>query len=124
MESGKFCSKRIYELCRERNLSVNKLCKLCGVTQFSVENIITGRSKNPTVGTIIKICNGLGITVNDFFNSYDSNKFSEIRKVTIEMESLLTAEEVKEIVNCLVRMDEKKYKRVIEKLEMQLEIRR
>ena len=59
-----------------------------------------------------------------FFNSYDSNKFSEIRKVTIEMESLLTAEEVKEIVNCLVRMDEKKYKRVIEKLEMQLEIRR
>lgn len=67
MESGKFCSKRIYELCRERNLSVNKLCKLCGVTQSSVENIITGRSKNPTVGTIIKICNGLGITVNDFF---------------------------------------------------------
>lgn len=124
MESGKFCSKRIYELCRERNLSVNKLCKLCGVTQSSVENIITGRSKNPTVGIIIKICNGLGITVNDFFNSYDSNKFSEIRKVTIEMESLLTAEEVKEIVNCLVCMDEKKYKRVIEKLEMQLEIRR
>ena len=116
METGKFCSKRIYELCRERNLSVNKLCKLCGVTQSSVENIITGRSKNPTVGTIIKICNGLGITVNDFFNSYDSNKFSEIRKVT--------AEEVKEIVNCLVCMDEKKYKRVIEKLEMQLEIRR
>lgn len=43
------CCQRIQELCDERNISMNKLSILCGMTQSTLSNITSGRSKNPTV---------------------------------------------------------------------------
>ena len=41
------CCQRIQELCDERNISMNKLSILCGMTQSTLSNITSGRSKNP-----------------------------------------------------------------------------
>ena len=59
---------RIENLCTERNISLNKMCIICGITQSSVNNIINRKQKDVSLLTIVKICNGLNITINDFFN--------------------------------------------------------
>ena len=40
-----------------------------GVTQSTVNNIVSGRNNSTTVSTIQKLCDGLGITIIDFFQS-------------------------------------------------------
>lgn len=60
---------RILQLCEERNLSVNKLSSISGVTQSTVNNIISGRNHSTTVSTLQKLCDGLGITIQNFFQS-------------------------------------------------------
>lgn len=69
MDIGEAVKQRILELCAERELSINKLCTLSGVTQSTVNNIISGRNHSATVSTIKKLCDGLGITIGDFFHS-------------------------------------------------------
>jgi len=67
---GEAVKARILELCRERELSINRLCIISGVTQSTVNNIISGRNNSATISTIKKLCDGLGITIQDFFDSY------------------------------------------------------
>lgn len=66
---GEAVRERILELCRKRGISVNKLSILCGVTQSTVNNIVSGRNKSATISTIKKICDGLGLTILEFFDS-------------------------------------------------------
>ena len=67
MTVGGAVRARILELCEQRNLSVNKLCTISGVTQSTVNNIISGRNNSATVSTIKKLCDGLEILIEDFF---------------------------------------------------------
>lgn len=60
---------RIEELCRQQGLSLNKLGTVSGITQSTLNNIVSGVSKNPTISTIKKICDGLNITVVEFFTA-------------------------------------------------------
>ncbi len=69
MRIGEAVKERILQLCRERDLSVNKLCTMSGVTQSTVNNIISDRNHSVTVSTIQKLCDGLGISIQDFFDS-------------------------------------------------------
>lgn len=69
MTSGQAIRKRITELCDERKITVNKLSTISGITQSTLNNIISGRNNGTTVATIQKICDGLEITIRDFFNS-------------------------------------------------------
>ena len=57
------------ELCREKNISINKLSTMSGVTQSTVNNIVSGRNRSATISTIKKLCDGLGITIEQFFDS-------------------------------------------------------
>ena len=66
---GEAVRRRILELCREHDISINALCNRSGVTQSTVNNIVSGRNNSTTVATIKKLCDGLGITIADFFNS-------------------------------------------------------
>ena len=72
MNVGEAVSARILELCRERDISVNKLSTISGVTQSTVNNIISGRNNSTTVSTVKKICDGLDISIVDFFCSTSS----------------------------------------------------
>ena len=69
MNVGEAVKERILELCQKNNISVNKLSSMSGVTQSTVNNIVSGRNNSTTVSTIKKLCYGLGITIEEFFNS-------------------------------------------------------
>lgn len=69
MNVGEAVKERILELCQKNNISVNKLSSMSGVTQSTVNNIVSGRNNSTTVSTIKKLCDGLGITIEEFFNS-------------------------------------------------------
>ena len=69
MNIGEAVKARILQLCDEQNISVNKLSSMSGVTQSTVNNIVSGRNHSATVSTVKKLCDGLGITIEEFFNS-------------------------------------------------------
>ena len=69
MNIGEAVKKRILELCREQDISINKLCSISGVTQSTVNNIVSGRNNSATISTIKKLCDGLGISIEEFFHS-------------------------------------------------------
>lgn len=60
---------RILELCQQNHITLNKLSTLCGITQSTLNNIISRQNATTTVSTIKKICDGLDITIIDFFSS-------------------------------------------------------
>ena len=67
MTIGEGVRLRILELCRERNISLNKLSGMCGITQSTINNIVSGRNRSATISTIKKICDGLDISIREFF---------------------------------------------------------
>lgn len=66
---GEAVRLRIAELCKERNITVNRLSMLCGITQSTLANMMGGRNRSTTVSTVKKICDGLEISIGDFFDS-------------------------------------------------------
>lgn len=70
---------RISSLCKERNLTINKLCMICGITQSTLANMNARPHTNLTILTIMRICRGLNISLQDFFDSplFDINKLDD-----------------------------------------------
>lgn len=66
-------AKRIRELCNERKITPNGLSYISGVSQSTIKSILNGESKNPGIVTIKKLCDGLEITVGEFFNTEEFN---------------------------------------------------
>lgn len=62
-----FVVARIDELCEERKMSKYKLCQLTGIAQSSLSTMARGKTL-PSITTLAKLCEGLGISVFDFFN--------------------------------------------------------
>lgn len=69
--------QRIEGLCKERNLTINALSNLSGVTQSTVNDIVNGKTYNAGIVTIKKLCDGLGISIRDFF---DYDLFSDLEQ--------------------------------------------
>ena len=69
MNVGQAVRERIAELCEEIHITINKLANISGITQSTLNNIMSGRNNSTTISTIQKICDGLEITVTDFFDS-------------------------------------------------------
>ena len=69
MRVGEAVRLRILELCKSHDITLNKLATISGITQSTLNNIISGRNATTTVSTIQKICDGLEITILDFFTS-------------------------------------------------------
>lgn len=60
---------RILGLCEEHNLTINGLAEISAIPPSSLKNILYGKSKNPGILTIKFICDGLGITLGEFFST-------------------------------------------------------
>ena len=72
--------RRLVEICYERHLSFNKLAYISAVHPSTVKGIMNGASKNPGVVTIKKLCDGLGISLTEFFDTdYFRDLEQEIR---------------------------------------------
>lgn len=66
--------KRLTKLCDEKNITINKLATLSGITQSTVENIISGKTKNPKLKTLHKLALGLGMTVSELLDFAEMNE--------------------------------------------------
>ena len=61
--------QRFQELCRERGIKYNELATLSGVTPSTVYSMMDKRRRDVSVVTVKKLCDGLGISIPEFFNS-------------------------------------------------------
>ena len=77
MRTKEAVAQRILELCRERNIAVNALANISGVSPSTIYSMLNQKSQNPGVVSIKKLCDGFEITVRQFF---DSPLFDEIEK--------------------------------------------
>ena len=68
---------RILGLCEANNISINKLANIAGLPPSSLKNILYGKSQNPKIETIKIICDGLGITLGEFFNTSDFDNLEQ-----------------------------------------------
>lgn len=69
MNTKEAVAERIVQLCRERGIAINALANISGVSPSTIYSMLNAKSKNPGVVSIKKLCDGLEITVRDFFNT-------------------------------------------------------
>ena len=69
MDTISAVKNRILQLCGERNISVNRLASISALPPSSVKNILYGKSQNPKLLTIKMLCDGLCITLGEFFST-------------------------------------------------------
>ena len=68
---------RILQLCGEREISINKLATISAIPPSSIKNILYGKSQNPKLITIKMICDGLGITLREFFSTIEFDQLEQ-----------------------------------------------
>lgn len=68
---------RILQLCGEREISVNKLATISALPPSSIKNILYGKSQNPKLITIKMICDGLDITLGEFFSTKEFDSLEQ-----------------------------------------------
>ncbi len=68
---------RLLQLCGEKNLSINKLATISALPPSSVKNILYGKSNDPKIRTLKKLCDGLEITLGEFFSTPEFEKLEQ-----------------------------------------------
>ncbi len=71
MDTRTAVANRILELCEQKRLSVHALARLSAVPPSTVKNIINvnGGSKNAGIVTLKKLCDGLEVSLAEFFDT-------------------------------------------------------
>lgn len=69
MKTTEVVRNRILQLCQERNMTINRLATVSALPPSSIKNILYGKSQNPKLLTIKLICDGLDITLGQFFST-------------------------------------------------------
>ena len=69
MDTYTTVKNRILYLCEEKGITINKLANESGVAPSTIKNILYGKSQNPGIVTLKMLCDGLGVTLVDFFNT-------------------------------------------------------
>ena len=67
-------AKRLLEICRERNITVNQLSTLSGISHTTIHDLVTGKSKNVKLKTLHKIAVGLDMTVSQLLDFPEMNE--------------------------------------------------
>lgn len=69
MNTAQAIANRIRQLCKQRGITPNGLSNIAAVPQAAIKSILLGESKNPGTVTIKKLCDGLEITLGEFFST-------------------------------------------------------
>ncbi|MCX4371029.1 MAG: helix-turn-helix transcriptional regulator [Dysosmobacter sp.] len=80
MDTRKQVSLRIQQLCAAHGYNINSLARKAGIPPTTLKNIVYGSSHNPGIVTIKLICDGLEISLYDFFDA-DSFKQAEMEDI-------------------------------------------
>lgn len=80
MDTYTAVKNRILQLLGEKKMSIHKLAMESAVPPSSIKNILYGKSQNPGIVTLKMLCDGLGITLIEFFDTEEfRNLEQEIR---------------------------------------------
>lgn len=77
MNTTEAIRERILRLCGERGMTINKLANLSAVAPSSLKNILYGKSQNPKILTIKMLCDGLGISLGEFFSTPEFDQLEQ-----------------------------------------------
>ena len=77
MELKKAVANRIIELCKERLIAPNELGNIAGINPSTIYSILGNKSRSPEVATIKKLCDGLGITLGEFFSTKEFDNLEQ-----------------------------------------------
>ncbi len=69
--------KRFEELCRERNMKINELATISGVTPSTAYSMMDKNRRDVSIITIKKFCDGLDITLGEFFSTPDFDNLEQ-----------------------------------------------
>lgn len=69
MSTKEAIANRILQLCNERHIAINELASISGISPSTVYSILNEKSQNPGTVTIKKLCDGLEITLGQFFST-------------------------------------------------------
>ena len=69
MDTYTTVKNRLLQLCSEKNMAIHKLAMESAVPPSTIKNILYGKSKNPGIVTIKMLCDGMGISLIEFFDT-------------------------------------------------------
>lgn len=87
MDTYTTVKNRILYLCEEKRITINKLATESGVAPSTIKNILYGKSHNPGIVTLKMLCDGMGITLTDFF---DTEEFRDLEQEIQQIFSLFS----------------------------------
>ena len=67
-------ANRIKQLCEMKGITLNKLATLSGIRQSTIENIVKGNTKSPTLKTLHRISIGLNMTISELLDFKEMNE--------------------------------------------------
>ena len=77
MNTKNAVANRIIELCNQKNIAINALANLSGISPSTLYSVLNEKSQNPGIVTIKKLCDGLDISLREFF---DADIFNDIEQ--------------------------------------------
>ena len=77
MNTKNAVANRIIQLCNEKNVAVNALANISGISPSTLYSVLNEKSQNPGIVTIKKLCDGLDISLREFF---DADIFDDIEQ--------------------------------------------
>ena len=77
MNTKNAVANRIIELCNQKNIAINALANMAGISPSTLYSVLNEKSQNPGIVTIKKLCDGLEISLREFF---DAEIFDDIEQ--------------------------------------------
>ena len=77
MNTKNAVANRIIQLCNQKNIAINALANLSGISPSTLYSVLNEKSQNPGIVTIKKLCDGLEISLRKFF---DADIFDDIEQ--------------------------------------------
>ncbi len=77
MNTKNAVANRIIELCNQKNIAINALANMAGISPSTLYSVLNEKSQNPGIVTIKKLCDGLDISLREFF---DDDIFDDIEQ--------------------------------------------
>ena len=68
MNTKNAVATRIIKLCNQKNIAINALANMSGISPSTLYSVLNEKSQNPGVVTIKKLCDGLEISLRQFFD--------------------------------------------------------
>lgn len=70
-------ANRFLSLCSERNIRINELANISGVTPSTAYSMMDERRRDISIVTIKKFCDGLEISLGEFFSSAEFDNLEQ-----------------------------------------------